>query len=144
MGGFADYVEKNLADHYAKGTALPTDSTYVALLTQDPTDTGSTAGELTTAWYSRQQLFTTGAASTPRWTTTTGGGTTAISNATAVTFPSATTVTTTQTINNVGVFTTTTGAVTQNMLFYTTVTSKTIQTNDQVQFQVGDLQVEFQ
>jgi len=138
MAAFTDYLEQNLRDHFKNGTQLPLEDPYVALLTADPGETGSTAGEPGGGWYSRQQVHTTGAASTPRWTSATAG--TGFENASAVSFPTATT-----TPGSVSYFAILNGTgTTATMLFKASLSSATnIASGNQPTFNAGDVEITF-
>lgn len=137
MSAFTDYLETNLRDHFKAGTQLPLESTYVALFTSDPTDTGSTAGEPAGGWYARQQVYTTGNASTPEWANAATG--TGIENASAITFPTATT--TPGTVSHFGIMNASTGGT---MLFHGSLDTATqVSSNDQPKFNAGSLSVTF-
>jgi hypothetical protein len=138
MSAFTDFLEQNLRDHFRRDTQLSLEDTYVALLTSDPGETGSTASELTTGWYSRQQVHQT-TTQTPYWTSATGG--TGIENNSAVTFGTATGTVTG--VSHVGLIDqSTTGG--GNMLLKTALnTAKTPQNNDPVEFSAGNLSFTF-
>lgn len=139
MSAFNQYLQEALRDHFKNGTAVPTTSTYLGIATADPGETGDLAGEPTGAWYSRQQINTTGGA-TPSWTSAATG--TGIENAQTVLFPSATT--TPGSISHFFLITTTTGAATQNMLFYTSAnTARSIASGDEPKFSAGNVQFTF-
>lgn len=140
MSAFNDFMEQLLRDLFKNGSTIPTQDTFLGISTQDPGEGGSTAGEPTGAWYSRQLIETTGAATTPAWTSATAG--TGIENAQSVSFPSATT--TPGTISHFFLINGTTGAGTQNMLMHTSVTNaRTIASGDTPQFGSGDVQFTF-
>lgn len=139
MSAFNNYMEQLLRDLFKNGAQIPTQDTYLGIATQDPTDTGTTAGEPTGAWYSRQLIETTGAATTPAWTSATTG--TGIENAQSVSFPSATT--TPGTITHFFLIDSTTGGA-NNMLMHTSVTNaRSIASGDTPQFGAGDVQFTF-
>lgn len=141
MSAFTDFTEQALRDLYKAGSAISATSTYVGLATSDPGETGSTAGEPTGAWYSRQQIHTTGNASTPEWQNASTG--TGIENASAVTFPSATT-TPASPISHAFIVDGTTGATGTNIRLKTSLTSsKTIASGDQAKFNAGSLDFTF-
>lgn len=139
MSAFTDFLEQNIRDHFKRDTQLPLEDTYLGVSTSDPSDTGSTAGEPTGAWYSRQQVYQT-TTKTPYWTDATGG--TGFELNSAVTFPTATT--TPGTVSHFFIVDSTTGG-SNNMLFHTTVnTTKQIKNNDQVKFSAGEAEFTFQ
>lgn len=140
MSAFNNYMEELLRDLFKNGQSIPTQDTYLGIATQDPGETGSTAGEPTGSWYSRQLIETTGAGTTPAWTSATAG--TGIENAQSVSFPSATT--TPGEISHFFLITATTGAATQEVLMHTSVTNaRTIASGDTPQFGAGDVQFTF-
>jgi len=139
MSAFNQYLQQLLRDHFKNGTQLPLQDTYLGISTQDPGEAGNLGGEPTGAWYSRQQINTTGGA-TPSWTS--AGTGTGFENAQTVLFPSATT--TPGSISHFFLITTTTGAGTQNMLFKTAVTtSRSIQSGDEPKFGAGQVRFTF-
>jgi len=139
MSAFNNFLQQGLRDHFKNGTQLPLQDTYLGISTQDPGETGSTAGEPTGAWYSRQVINTTGGA-TPTWTSATAG--TGIENAQTVLFPTATT--TPGSISHIFLITATTGAATQEMLFHTSVNNpRSIVNGDEPKFGAGGVQFTF-
>jgi hypothetical protein len=140
MSAFNDYMEQLIRDLFKNGSTIGTQDTYLGIATQDPGETGSTAGEPTGSWYSRQLIETTGAGTTPAWTSATGG--TGIENAQSVAFPSATT--TPGSVTHFFLIDSTTGAAGQNMLMHTSVTNaRTIASGDTPQFGAGDVKFTF-
>jgi hypothetical protein len=139
MSAFNSYLQQLLRDHFKNGTQLPLQDTYLGISTQDPGEAGDLTGEPTGAWYSRQQINTTGGA-TPSWTSAATG--TGIQNAQTVLFPSATT--TPGSVSHFFLITTTAGAATQNMLFKTSVTNtRSIVSGDEPKFGAGQVQFTF-
>ena len=54
MGSLTDYAELELLDHiFENGAYTPVATIYMALFTDDPTDTGSTANEASGNGYAR-------------------------------------------------------------------------------------------
>ena len=82
MGSFSDYAENKILDHAAGKTAWSIPTTYLALLTAEPTDadTGSTIVEPVGGSYARIAM-------TGKWAAASGGS---ISNASIVTSATAT------------------------------------------------------
>lgn len=129
MSAMTDYLENALLDHVLGKTAFTKPSTvYLALFTSDPGETGSTAGEVATPGndgYSRQAITSTMSAAS-------GGSS---DNASAVTFGPATS--NWGTVTHVGFMDASTGG---NMLMHAAMpSSKTIETNDSLQFAIGQL-----
>lgn len=125
-GAATNYLELKLLDH-ALGTASYTKPTnvYVGLFTADPTETGSTASEVSGNAYQRQQATFSAA---------TGGSAT---TSATITFPTATG--NWGTISYVAIFDAQTGG---SMLFYgPVVTAKPIETDDTFQITAGNLTV---
>jgi|APHM01.1.fsa_nt_gi hypothetical protein len=139
MSAFNNYLQQALRDHFKNGTQLPLQDTYLGIATQDPGETGSLIGEPTGAWYSRQQINTTGGA-TPTFTSAATG--TGFENAQTVLFPTATT--TPGSVSHFFLITTTTGGTGQNMLFYTSAdTARSIASGDEPKFSAGNVQFTF-
>lgn len=139
MSAFTDFTEAAIRDVYKTGGSLTASATYVGLSTTDPGETGSTAGEPTGAWYSRQQVYTTGNASTPEWQNSSTG--TGIENAQTVSFPQATT--TPGSVSHMFIADSTTGGANNVLLKTALNTAKTIASNDTAEFNTGDVQFTF-
>ena len=57
MSDMCNYLEDKLIDHILRNVAYTSPSTvYLALLTADPTETGSTTNEVAGASYARQEI----------------------------------------------------------------------------------------
>ncbi len=132
MSSMTDYTEKKLLDH-ALGKAAYTmpPTVYLALFTASPTDTGSTAAEVTGAGYARQAITATMSAT---------NATTGVSaNASAIIFPTATADW--GTISHLAIMDAATGG---NMLFQApAATAREILSGDVYQIAAGQLTVTF-
>lgn len=139
MSAMTDFLEQGLRDHFKSDTQLPLEDTYLALLTADPTDTGSTVSEIGSGWYARQQVYpdTATATNTPYWVNATAG--VGIENNSAVTFPTSTAGT--HTVTYMALMDAATGG---NMLLKTAVnTSKQVKNGDTAKFNAGDVSFTF-
>lgn len=136
MTAFSDKFEADIRDHLMRDTQVPLYDTYLALFTADPTDTGSTANEVSGGAYARQQVHQA-TTTTPYWTNATGG--TGIENNQEVAFPQATA--SWGTVTHMAVMTGSTGT---GMLLHTSLnTSKSVATNDTARFQSGSASFTF-
>ena len=128
MSMATDYLEKKIVDHVlGKAAYTMPGTTYLALFTANPTDTGSQAGEVSAGGYARQAISTAMGASDA----TTGTS----SNTSAITFGPATAAW--GTVTYVGIMDASTAG---NMLVAIPLTtSRTINNGDSFQFAVGQL-----
>lgn len=138
MAAFSDYLEEKIVEATLRGGTFPTiTSTYVALFTSDPGETGAT-GEVSAAgsWsnYQRVDAADGGIVSTG-WSNASDGST---SNAKVITFP-ANNGATPVTVTHIGIFDALAGG---SMLFHAQLgASKTLNTGDVLSFNVGSLQI---
>lgn len=132
MSAMTDYAEKKLLDHVLGKAAFTMPTTvYLALFTASPTDTGSTAAEVTGGAYARQAITATMSATNA----TTGVS----SNASAVIFPQATADW--GTISHLAIMDAATGG---NMLLQASAaTAREILNGDQYQVAAGQLVATF-
>lgn len=136
MSALTDFIEQGLRDHFKSDSRLSLEDTYLALLTADPTDTGSTVSEFSGGWYARKQIYQA-TATTPHWIDYASGQ--GIENGQQITFPAATASEGTMTY--VGVMDAATGG---NMLLKTALTTaRQVKTNDTVRFSAGELVFHF-
>ena len=128
MGSFGDYAENKILDHVLGKTAFTMPTVYVALSTADPTDDASGIAEPSGNAYAR--VATEGAT----WNASSGG---ASSNASAITFPTATG--SWGTITHFALYDASTSG---NMIAHGALsTSKAVATNDTPEFKAGELDV---
>jgi len=132
MSQMTNYLEKKLLDHTLGKAAfsMPT-TTYLALFTSDPGETGSLAAEVSAGGYSRQAITSAMAAT---------NSTTGVSNnSNVITFGPASADW--GTITHIGIMDASTGG---NMLLFGALTSaRTIQNGDSLQFAAGSLVLTF-
>lgn len=131
MGSFSDFLEDELLDHvFGNASYTAPASTYIALSTADPLDTGAGLTEPVGNGYARVN-FTNNATN---WPAASGG---AKSNGTAITFATATG--SWGTVTHVAIMDASSGG---NMLAHDDLTtSKAITTDDTASFPVGDLDI---
>lgn len=132
MSAMTNFTEKRLLDHLlGKASYTMPTTVFLALLTSDPGETGSTAAEVSGIGYSRQAVTSAMAAT---------NATTGVSNnSNVVTFGPA--GADWGTITHVGYMDASTGG---NMLLYGALgSSRTIQNGDSLQFAAGNLVVTF-
>lgn len=142
MSDLTNFAENAIIDAVLRGQALGTPANWhIALFTADPTETGSTAAEVSGGSYARQAV----AASLTAWSGTQGAGTTVASNGTggrssnnaAITFGPATADW--GTVTHVGFMSASTGG---NMWIRRTLTaSRLVQTGDTLTFAADALGV---
>lgn len=137
MTAKTDYLEQKLLDHTLNAVAFTSPSTWAALYTAAPGETGG-GTEVTGGSYARQRIFANGGGS-PDWNlaVSEGGGGFVVDNSDDVVFPVATadwgTVTHTAILDAVTL---------GNMLYYGALTaSKTVNTNDTFKFLAGALDI---
>lgn len=138
MAALSDYLENKLIDHLLRATAYTAPATtYVALLTAAPSDSGG-GTEVSGGGYARASV----ASGTSAWTAT-QGGTSGASSGTGGTTSNAATINFATpsagwgTVTHFGVYDASTGG---NLLFYGALTaSKVINSGDSVSFAAGAL-----
>ena len=127
MAAFSDYLENKLLDHtLGTGAYTAPGTVYIALYTAAPSDAG---GGTEAAWtsYARQSAAFSAAS----------GGTT--SNSAEITFPAVDTGDGPITITHMGIFD---AATSGNLLYHGALAaSKTLQDDDVVKFNAGDIDV---
>lgn len=135
MGAIADYLEAAWLNTF-RGTAfaVPAGGVHVALFTTAPGETGGGV-EVSGGGYARQNVATTG------WNAPTATGATAdeqiLSNAAAITFPTATAAW--GTVAAVGIYDTAVGG---NLLYFGNLTTaKSVTAGDTFKFNAGDLKL---
>ncbi len=83
MAAMSNYLENKLIDHIFRGVALPAlpASLHIALLTADPTETGSMASEVSTSGTNYARAVVTRATTSAGWAATDAAGSTAATSA---------------------------------------------------------------
>lgn len=138
MTAKTDYLEQKAIDHILNKVTFTSPSTYVALYTAAPGETGG-GTEVSGGAYARQQVFENGSASTPKWNlgVSDAGGGYLVDNLQEILYPTATanwgTVTHTAVLDALTL---------GNMLYYGALTaSKTVNSGDQFKYPAGNLDV---
>jgi len=127
-GSFGDYAENKILDHITGKTSFTKPTAYVALSTADPTDDGSGIAEPSGNGYAR--VTTSGS----DWNAASSGAT---SNATAISFPTATG--SWGTITHFALYDASSGG---NMLAHGDLdSSQAISTNQIARFAAGELDI---
>ena len=130
MANMTDYLENKLLDSILGVSAYTFPATtYLALFTGDPTDTGDVSTEVSGGAYTRMSLNTIFSAAT--------GTTGTSSNTSIITFPTATA--SWGTISHVGFMETGTPTTADMLLHSTMALAKPIDTDDIISFAVGNL-----
>ncbi|UCC98686.1 MAG: hypothetical protein JSW66_02080 [Phycisphaerales bacterium] len=128
MGSFSDYWENKVLDHIFGNDSYTPPTIFVALSTAEPLDDASGVAEPSGNGYARVE---TGASD---WSVSSGGS---VSNATSITFPTASG--SWGTITHFGLFDSVTGG---NMLAYGALNQpKAIGNSDTGKFEAGDLEI---
>lgn len=134
MSDLTDYLEGQIMDWSFLNTAFDSSpgTLYIALHTDDPTESGD-ANEVSAADYSRADV----PAGTGEFTKDTSGTGTSISNDGEISFGTATNDW--GTVSHFSIWTDQQGG-SGNPLWYSSLsTSKTVNTDDEIRFQAGDL-----
>jgi hypothetical protein len=129
MSALSDYLENKVLDQLFGGTQAPIPATlYFALFTTAPSDSGGGV-EVSGNGYTRASLSNT----TSNWPSATSGSK---SNAAQITFPSATG--NWGAVVGIGIFDALSGG---NLLFWTTIPSRSVVTGDVPRFAAGGVTI---
>lgn len=139
MAAFSDYLEEGILQHTLRGQALPVPATiYMALFTQNPTDTGAVANsELADSMYAREDVAQGGTIGSGWSSPSVSGDGTEVANAKVLQFPPI--ADGTVTVTHYGLYDAASGG---NLLYHGAFTvSKSLEVNDVLSIAVGGLQV---
>ncbi|MDR7537430.1 MAG: hypothetical protein QN183_13825 [Armatimonadota bacterium] len=138
MSAKTDYLEQKILDHVLNKVTLTSPTTYVALYTAAPGETGG-GTEVSGGGYARQIVYENANASTPRWNLAAAeaGGGYVVDNAQDIVFPTATadwgTIVAAAILD---------AATAGNMLYYGSLAAnKTVGQGDTFKFAAGDLDI---